>query len=209
MSRTIFIGDVHGCFHELKSLEKKLAIGDSDKVILLGDLINRGPYSAKTIQHVFKMGYQCVCGNHDLKYRWQYRQLNTNYHKIYKKIDKKAHEWYMHLPFYIEENDYIAVHAGLAPGFNLDKTDKLILTRIRTWDGRGDDLDNDNDPPWYHLYKGEKKVFYGHWALQELNIQKKTFGLDSGCVYGGELTAYILEEEKIVQVQALKVYCDY
>ncbi len=209
MSRTIFIGDVHGCLHELKSLEKELAIKREDKIILLGDLINRGPLSVETIQHVFKMGYQCVCGNHDLKYRSQYHHFKTNYYKIYKKIDKKIHQWYMNLPFYIEGDNYIAVHAGLAPGLRLDETDNNILTRIRTWDGQGLNLDDEDAPPWYSFYKGSKKVFYGHWAMQRLTINKKTFGLDSGCVYGGELTAYILEEKKVVQVKAKKIYCKY
>ena len=209
MARTIFVGDLHGCLEEFKALEKKLHLSPQDRVILLGDLINRGPHSRQTILHVFQSGYQCLCGNHDLKYRFEYDITGTVYNDIYKKIGKRAHQWYMNLPFYLVTSEYIAVHAGLVPGLAPDKTDANILTRIRTWDGRGLNLNNPWDPPWYELYRGKKKVFYGHWAQQGLNLRDPTFGLDSGCVYGGKLTACILETGEIVQVKAKKAYYEY
>lgn len=209
MSRTIFIGDLHGCLKEFWALEKKLKIKNTDTVILLGDLINRGPYSAESIEYIFNSGYACLCGNHDFKYRLDYHNIDNHYYKIYQKISKKAHTWYVNLPFYVENRHYIAVHGGLIPNKKPNKTDEYILSHIRTWDGTGLDLNNPAHPPWYLLYRGTKKIFYGHWAMQGLNLRKNTFGLDTGCVYGGKLTACILETMEIVQVKAKKIYYKY
>jgi len=98
------------------------------------------------------------------------------------------------------------VHAGLAPGLGIAGQDPHILMSIRTWDGKGDRLNSADDPPWYSFYKGQKPVIYGHWAAAGLTVRRHTIGLDSGCVYGNQLTAYVLETGEIIQVQAKKVY---
>ena len=65
---------------------------------------------------------------------------------------------------------------------------------------------------WYHQYTGKRRVIFGHDAARgRVRIEREgrpwLVGLDSGCVYGGELSGYLLEEDKIVRVPAKKVYC--
>ncbi|MFT4711385.1 MAG: hypothetical protein ACI8Q9_002527, partial [Planctomycetota bacterium] len=72
--------------------------------------------------------------------------------------------------------------------------------------------DEDGNPidrkwrPWYEFYHreshGNRRVIYGHWAQFGLSEKPQSLGLDTGCVWGGELTAWIPEEERFVKVKA-------
>ncbi|HNL01940.1 MAG TPA: metallophosphoesterase, partial [Leptospiraceae bacterium] len=62
--RTIFIGDVHGCVDELKEMIGILGPTREDRIILLGDLINRGPDSPGVVRFVFENGFESLMGNH-------------------------------------------------------------------------------------------------------------------------------------------------
>ncbi|EOD16913.1 hypothetical protein EMIHUDRAFT_256083, partial [Emiliania huxleyi CCMP1516] len=65
-SRTILVGDVHGCLDELKSLLQACGFDAStDHVVLVGDLVNKGPHSAETVAYARESGFACVRGNHD------------------------------------------------------------------------------------------------------------------------------------------------
>jgi bis(5'-nucleosyl)-tetraphosphatase (symmetrical) len=54
--------------------------------------------------------------------------------------------------------------------------------------------------PWDRYYRGRTLVVHGHWAYRGFYRDKHTMGLDSGCVYGGKLTAWCQEEDRVVQV---------
>ncbi|HMB00113.1 MAG TPA: metallophosphoesterase [Spirochaetota bacterium] len=204
--RTIFIGDVQGCYDELVLLLAELNPEKEDRVIFLGDLINRGPQPVKVLRLVYH-NYESLMGNQEINYLKHYQDVKK-YNEIYQKIGEKIHKWISRLPFYIEEDNFIAVHAGLEPGKTAAQSRPRVLYSIRTWDGKGRDLQNPANPPWYEFYQGSKPVIYGHWAAAGLNFMAGVKGLDSGCVYGGKLTAYILETDRIVQVPARRVYYD-
>ena len=62
-------------------------------------------------------------------------------------------------------------------------------------------------PLWWKLYRGDVLIIYGHDAVRKLQDHRPyTLGLDSGCVYGGELTGYLLEEDRLYKVKAKKSY---
>lgn len=211
--RTIIIGDVHGCAHELQELLKKCDyIHKQDRLILVGDLINKGPHNLEVLELCEKLGAESVLGNHEtafIRYNDMKRQDSPKWEKIKAQLGSKL-EHYLHylkrLPLYIVDPEFIVVHAGLSPIHRINETPVRILTTIRTWDGIGQDLNEASDPAWYDLYKEDKLVIYGHWASRGLNVRKNTIGLDSGCVYGEYLSAVILPERKIVQVKAQRVY---
>ncbi|HHI80247.1 MAG TPA: metallophosphatase [Planctomycetes bacterium] len=124
----------------------------------------------------------------------------------------------------------ILVHAGLPPSLWDGHKEQL-----EAWDGKTLDPSKENeevsfilsarycDPsgkrpprdypppgppfqPWDHYYRGKPRVVFGHWARRGLVRTPKVLGLDSGCVYGGKLSAWIKEEDRIVQVNARKAY---
>ena len=207
------LGDVHGCFKEfLTLLEKANYKSKTHRLILLGDIINRGPFSLEMLEWVKKKGVEIVRGNHEQSFIGGVREnypLSPVLGKLKKDMKKDLNkwlEWLEALPFYIEEEDFLVVHGGLVPGEQPQYSDPHLLMNIRTWDGYGKDIKNELNPTWYSYYKSKKVVIYGHWASQGLNIRKNTIGLDTGCVYGHKLSGLLLPEKKILQVPSLKNY---
>ena len=216
-SRQVFIiGDVHGCYFEFLDLLKKVHYHKSThRLILVGDIINRGPESLKMLEWVRKEEVEIVQGNHEygfVKSVKEKRQVGSVLEKLKKDMGSQLQEWIQWIetwPFYLDEPDFLVVHGGLVPQQTPQQTDPWLLMHIRTWDGKGLDLNNPNHPPWYELYQGEKLIVYGHWALQGLNVRSNTIGLDSGCSYGKKLSGLLLPEKNIVQVSAKKNYASF
>lgn len=211
--RTLFIGDVHGCLEELKLLLNKVNYCErTDRLIYLGDMINKGPSSFETLKFIRLQNVECLLGNNEVAFLNLVRKkslLENALTDLAKKLGEQLEDycqWIESFPSYIEEKDFIAVHAGITPGKTIEKTTLRERTTIRTWDGTGQNLNNVDDPNWYDLYRGEKTVIYGHYAAQRLQVNQKTIGLDSGCVFGGELSCLIWPSRKIIQVKAKKQY---
>ncbi len=211
--RTIFIGDVHGCFKELEFLLDEVTFNKKkDRLIFVGDLINKGPYSKKVLDFVIDGDFECVLGNHELGFlkgldheKYRRKRFETLYEDMGKKRGKYI-SWMRSLPLYIEEKEFVCIHAGIEPNVELKKQIPEIATRVRTWGGDPMDLDNPDNPPWFEYYKEEKPIIFGHWAMKGLVLRDNAIGIDTGCVWGGKLTAFILESNEIIQVPALKQY---
>lgn len=204
-NRTIFIGDVHGCYTELRDLLHLLQHKKSDTLVFLGDLINKGPNSAEVLRFVHSLSPLLVLGNHDFDYLAK-SNIDHNHKKLRSDIGEKIHSWFSHRPFYIKTEKFIAVHAGLHPTLPPSQTPKEFLFNVRTCSKDGKTFRDLSHTPWYELYEGAKPIFYGHWASNGLKIINNTHGIDTGCVYGGMLTAYVLESKELVQVKAKEVY---
>ncbi len=208
----LIIGDVHGCFDELEALLNKVNYSRlTHDLYFVGDLINKGPDSVSVLNFAQKENAKIVLGNHEwglLKVvRGERKSVSLN--KVVEQMGDSLQKWVSYIeswPLFIEEEDLIMVHGGLEPRKELSEMSKKVLCTIRTWDGVGEDLDNESHPPWYELYEGKKPVIYGHWALQGLKVRENTVGLDSGCCYGEQLSAYLLPEKEVIQVSAYKNY---
>lgn len=211
--KTLIIGDVHACFEEFLALLKLANYkAKYHRLILVGDVINRGPWSLKMLQWLKNNQVEMVCGNHERAFvhavKFQ-NFLSPALEQLKKDMKQDLNQWLNYLealPVYIEESEFLVVHAGLIPGKHPKDSNPNILTNIRTWDGVGKQLNRTTDPAWYQLYQHKKLVIYGHWAAQGLNIRDNTIGLDSACVYGGKLSGIWLPSRQLVQVPALKVY---
>jgi hypothetical protein len=211
-NRTIFIWDIHWCFDEFELLIEKLKIAKNDKVYLVWDVINKGPKSWKIMKFLYKNRnqYKSVLWNHEVNF---FRYLDKNkdntyisnesdsdFIKLEKKLEdrNKILDYFKKLPLFIEEDNFLLIHWWLDPNKNIEDHDLDEITRIREV----------NNKPWFEQYKWDKKVIYGHRALNWLNIYNNTIGLDGWCLYGWALHAYILESWNIVTQQALKCYVD-
>ncbi|MDT8448292.1 MAG: metallophosphoesterase [bacterium] len=213
-SRTLIVGDVHGCVDELAALTELVGyVPGQDRLIQVGDLINRGPDSLGTWKLFKELKGQAVLGNHELhlirdaqgievKKRWlgEFKEYFGSHFVPYL-ADIKS--W----PLYIEEDNLMVVHAGLVPGQHPSQSDPRQVTSIRTWDGWGQDLQNEANPPWFDFYQGPKLTVFGHWAKLNGLVRDHVVGLDTGCVYGKELTGLLLPERVLVSVPAARTYC--
>lgn len=202
LSRTIFIGDIHGCFDEFKLLLEKLRVTSQDTIYLTGDLILKWPKSIKVLKYAKKNNFLFVKGNKEYELlqaieSWEYYSKEEE--KLWEKIKLKYPElldYLKEIPYYIDTEKFCLFHAGIVPG--IDIADQWVETLCY--------LREHHRIPWYKHYTGTKKLIYGHWAVDGLQIQENTIWLDSWCVYGWELTAYILETWQIYQQKALKIY---
>ncbi len=211
--RTIIVGDVHGCFEELQSLMHQVDYQpQTDRLIFVGDLINKGPDSRKVLEWVMSVKAEVILGNHEwefLKYVEAPSQTQKDFSEVIAQLgDQQEHwvSWIRTWPLFVEDFDFLVVHAGLAPHRHPAQTEPHILLNIRTWDGIGTHLNNPANPPWYELYEESRLVLFGHWATNGLVIRPNVIGLDTGCVYGIVLTAVTLPDRKIYQVPAKHTY---
>ena len=204
MSRTFFIGDVHGCIEEFSELLEKFSPSSGDNVYQTGDLINKGPNSPATVEFVLKHNIKCVLGNHEAKLLQILNKPKSE--QTPKELsfleNLQKPEWIAGIvskfPLWIDTGNEILLHAGLEPGKkNLEEMSSRNILTIRLW----------NEKPWYEqaIFTG-KTIIFGHWAMNGLIDFPQAKGLDTGCVYGKLLTGYCPEENRFYQVCAKKKY---
>ena len=118
--------------------------------------------------------------------------------------DRERYAAYLRsLPFTIDLGGYLVVHAGVRPGVSLDVQMASDMTEIRTM---GADPSRRRGVPWYRVYQGPKTILFGHWPAKALRRGPHAIGLDTACVYGGRLTAFIIDTEEFVSVAARERY---
>ena len=229
-NRVIFIGDVHGCIAELRELVSLLEIKQKDRVIFLGDIIGKGPASLECMALLTDHKFEAIVGNYEVEYlqskkKQDYSVCNS---LVASALPDEYEHWLQTLPYFIDDQHFIAVHAGFIPLLGVEKTPVHWLTKIRTWpdpikiSNHRSLLATNNDQfylgaaplPWFTYYHGEKPVFFAHWAQLGYYFANNCTCLDSGCVYGGSLSAMVFTDSTIdfatstlVQVPADKQYC--
>ncbi len=211
MSRTIVIGDIHGCFDELISLLDLVGLKPGDQVVAVGDLITKGPKSREVLDFFRSDNrFLSVLGNHDLAllryWRGQTDSLKNSQAKTAAELDSDLaayRDFLGSLPLIIDLGTHVVVHAGVRPGVPLDAQSAEDLTELRTL---GKDRTSRTGVPWYEVYDSEKIVLFGHWPRPQPIRVAHAIGLDTGCVYGNRLSCYIIETDEFVSVAAFQAY---
>ncbi len=214
MNRTIVIGDVHGCYAELLDLLDRLAITADDRIVSTGDLVVKGTQNREVLE-LFGTDarFSSVLGNHDralLRFWQRGRPLSDEQEECRRELEEDEARFAAYLaelkPF-ISLGSHTVVHAGVRPGIPIAEQSLKDLTVLRTLGE--DDPSSRNGIPWYEVYEDESFILFGHWPAREPRRGKKALGIDTGCVYGGRLTAYILETDELVSVAARRAYSDF
>jgi hypothetical protein len=201
--RRVFVGDIQGCREQLEDLLAKVGfVRGADRLLPVGDVVRKGPDSPGTVALLMQLGAEPVLGNHDL-HCLRKRELR----------EPRQHDWLASQPYVRVFDDVILVHGGLHPAWDeaklahLDEQERDYAVNVRYCDAAGSRPPEDWPPPgppyrpWDDFYTGPKRVVFGHWARRGLVVRRQCVGLDTGCVYGGTLAAWIAEEDRIVQVQ--------
>lgn len=211
MTRTVVVGDIHGCYDELVSLLTSIDLGATDRVVAVGDLVTKGPKS-KQVLDLFRTDnrFLSVLGNHDLAllryWRGEVDSLKNSQAKTAAELgpDLPVYRDFLgSLPLMIDLGDHLVVHAGVRPGVPLEEQAADDLTELRTL---GEDRTSRKGVRWYEVYDSEQTVLFGHWPNPKPIQTPHAIGLDTGCVYGHRLTAYIIESKQLVSVPAFQVY---
>ncbi|MDR2442049.1 MAG: polynucleotide kinase-phosphatase [Deltaproteobacteria bacterium] len=194
------------------------------QVIFLGDLCDRGPKNVQVLRLVINMVKDglalCIPGNHDVKLL---KYLNGSQVRVthglaatIEALDGEALEFREEVKNFIDSlvshyvldgGKLVVTHAGLP-----EKYQGRASGRVRSFCLYGEttgELDEFGFPQridWTEGYRGKANVVYGHIALEKVREVNGTFGIDTGCVFGGHLTAMRWPEKEFVSVPALSQY---
>lgn len=199
MGRTILVGDVHACRDELDALLAKVAFGAGDRVVLVGDLVVRGPDPRGTLDLLRTIEARSVRGNHEdrlLRYRSAPKENPISDQTLATARALRKRDWAFleGLPLWIDlpEHGVRVLHAGLVPGVPITEQDPHTLMYARCLDRDGAAVEKRGRVLWGERYAGPEHVVFGHNARPAPQIHAFATGLDTGCVYGGHLTAMVL-----------------
>ena len=199
---------------------------ENRKAIFVGDLVDRGPDSPSVLRLVMSMinsgvAY-CVPGNHDLKLQKYLngkqvqlkhglevtvKQLETETKHFRSAVEKFLYGLISHYVF--DNGKLVVAHAGLKEemqGRGSGAVRSFCMYGETT--GEIDEFGLPVRHNWANEYRGKAKVVYGHTPVPEAEWLNKTINIDTGCVFGGKLTALRYPEEEIISVHAKMVYCE-
>lgn len=231
IARLIAIGDTHGCIHELNELLSTINITGYDTLIMLGDLVDRGPNPEAVVQKVKELcnlgNTYCIQGNHDNKHVRYARHELIRFNNLSYKNPMKPNEAFLNthsqlsmdslrfmalLPHAVTVSDdvgpfYLFTHAGVTPGLFRQDAQTFIRNRYLTQKNgklvptKTAFIDNqwwvpEGALPWTSYYNHPFTTIYGHAVQSEPLVIGKTIGIDTGCCFGGKLTAIVIERDK-------------
>jgi protein phosphatase len=229
------IGDVHGCCDELETLLQTLGYQlkehtyyhpEDRKVVFLGDLVDRGDRILDTLNLVQKMvaagSALCVPGNHDYKLlrklKGQNVQVNHGLDKTLKELESLDESEVRSLQsfldslvshYVLDQGRLVVAHAGMKQAYQgrgSAKVREFALYGETT--GEIDEFGLPVRYNWASDYRGDAIVVYGHTPVPNPVWLNGTIDIDTGCVFGGNLTALRYPEKELVSVPAQKVYCE-
>ncbi len=187
-----------------------------DAIVLIGDLVNRGPDSQRVVQRAREIGAHALLGNHEwhlLSHRRQHKPVMLKDYDLVTLGTLDPGDWdyleRMTLTCYAPAYDTLFVHAGLLPDQPWQEQNVSVVTDVQVIDSQGMPRrrsDSPRSPHWSQLWKGPPFVVYGHTPRRNVRRTDSTLGIDTGCVHGGHLTAYVLPEGAIHQVRARHRY---
>jgi protein phosphatase len=229
------IGDVHGCYDELRALLEKLgyrfdqAAGvalppENRRAVFLGDLCDRGPENTEVLRLVMNMteaGHAlCVPGNHDVKLLRKLRgadvKLSHGLDITVSQLEQEGPEFAEKAAafldglvshYVLDRGRLVVSHAGLKESYqgrSSGRVREFCLYGETT--GETDEFGLPVRLEWAGEYRGRALVVYGHVPSREPCFLNNTVCIDTGCVFGGRLSAYRYPEAEVVSVEAAREY---
>jgi protein phosphatase len=231
------IGDIHGCREELVALLGQLGYApraedgayahpQGRKAIFLGDLVDRGPDSPGVLRLVMGMvragSALCVPGNHDVKLLRKLRgrdvrvayglaetlaQLEAEPPAFHAEVADFIDRLISH--YVLDDGKLVVAHAGLKQelqGRASGGVREFALYGETT--GETDEFGLPVRYNWAAEYRGPAMVVYGHTPVPTPEWLNRTINIDTGCVFGGRLTALRYPERELVSVPALRTYAE-
>ena len=227
------IGDIHGCYDEMTALLQTLGYEVSSagarhpqgrKAVFLGDMVDRGPKTPEVLELVMKMVESgdalAVPGNHDVKLM---RALQGKNVKVTHGLAESLAQLALRTPeerarittfieslvshFVLDDGKLVVAHAGMKQemqGRGSGRVREFALFGETT--GETDEFGLPVRYNWAADYRGRALVVYGHTPVVEPEWVNGTICIDTGCVFGGRLTALRYPEKELVSVPAARMY---
>jgi hypothetical protein len=217
--RTVIVGDVHGCLDELLALVERCGAPGNTRYVMVGDLVAKGPDSQGVVAWARASKVDAVLGNHDaavLRVRDPDVDPPAKAHHVAvaETLSDAELEWLSARPLWLEldgdaKGSHVVVHGGLVPGVPLAEQERKHLLNLRSITDDGEPTKKIEGTPWAALWKGPAHAVFGHDAVRGLQRHRFATGLDTGCVYGGALTALLLPKGDLVSIQARRAYAPF
>ena len=228
------IGDVHGCLDELRALLALLGyqVGEGvtpppgRTVVFLGDLVDRGPGIAGVLELVMGLAAAgtalCVAGNHDVKL---VRHLKGKNVRLTNGLAESVAQLARETPafrqqvleflesrashYVLDGGRLVVAHGGLPEALHgRDDGAVRAVALYGATTGQTDDLGLPVRLNWAADYRGAALVVYGHTPVAQPEWLNNTLNIDTGCVFGGRLTALRYPEKELVSVPAARAYAE-
>lgn len=227
------IGDVHGCYDELAELLGRLGYSvdgqavtapSGRKAVFVGDLVDRGPKIVDVLRLAMSMVEAgtalCIPGNHDVKLMRKLRgkdvrvshgladsltQLEAETADFRNRVASFLDGLISH--YVLDDGKLVVAHAGLKEemqGRGSGKVRDFALYGETT--GETDEFGLPVRVNWAAEYRGRAMVVYGHTPVPEPEWLNRTVNIDTGCVFGGQLTALRYPETEFVSIPAFRTY---
>ncbi len=231
-----FVGDVHGCLSELTDLLTRLGYAvdgnlnvvppPGRRAVFLGDLVDRGPDTPGVLRLVMGMVAAgtalCVPGNHDEKLG---RALRGEKVKAVHGLERSLEQFQNEAPefrrqvadfirslvshYVLDDGKVVAAHAGMKEAFQGRASGRVrAFALYGETTGETDEFGLPVRLNWAAEYRGRAVVVYGHTPVPQAEWLNGTIDIDTGCVFGGALTALRYPEMELVSVQAHEVYSE-
>ena len=211
--RTLVIGDVHGCLDELRALVLKAGVTDDDDVVFVGDLVAKGPDSPGVVSWARERGAAAVLGNHDehaLRALAGDPAAKAAHLAVAASLSKADAAWLAALPLWVRPRSgtapRVVVHGGMVAGVPVEKQAREHLLTMRSVAADGMPSKRIEGTPWAAVWSGPEHAVFGHDAVRGLQQHTHATGLDTGCVYGRELTGLLLPAHQLISVPARRAY---
>lgn len=210
---------------------ERIQLGAEDRVVFVGDLVARGPDTAGVLRFARQMGALAVRGNHEhrMLLARQARdegtrgpRLGPSHQRLLDELSDEDWAQLESLPLHLEfpEHRIVTVHAGLQPGVPLAEQQPWALMHMRSLTRHGAPSDRYASVSWAEAYDDGPHVVFGHNAQAGLQLHENATGLDTACVYGGRLSALVLDHQQepppprergdaIISVPSRGRYVDY
>lgn len=230
------IGDVHGCGDELEELLDLLGYQrdlsnawlwrhpEGRRAIFLGDLVDRGPRTPDVLRIAMAMTAAgtalCVPGNHDDKLKRALQgkrvQLRHGLEQSMEQLERETPEFReaalrfldgLISHYVLDGGRLVVAHGGLKErmqGRASGQVRDFALYGETT--GETDEFGLPVRADWAARYRGSAQVVYGHTPVYEPEWVNRTINIDTGCVFGGRLTALRYPEQELVSVPARQAY---
>lgn len=189
------VGDVHGCRAEFEQLLDDLDLRDDELVVVVGDLVRKGPDSAGVLELVKENeNVKSVRGNNEDKLIRGTKDIG---------LSEELSEFVHSLPLVISWEGALVVHGGIDPKQAYADHDEQELLNMRAPYADGSSYEG---PLWYDDFEGPQRVFFGHTVHDAPFETEYAVALDTGCVSGGQLTAYDYFGDEVITVPAFDTY---
>ena len=227
------IGDVHGCHDELVRLLDQLGYDTSAepivhaegrRAVFLGDLVDRGPGVAEVLDVAMSMvaagSALCILGNHENKLgralAGRNVQVSHGLAESLEQLEGRGPDYTRRVAEFIDGlvshyvldgGRLVVAHAGLPERYHGRSSGRVrTLALYGDTDGETDEFGLPVRYEWAEDYRGDAAVVYGHTPVPRAGWFNNTICLDTGAVFGGELTALRWPERELVAVTANREY---